>query len=591
MSAGIGPALPTDRGGLPGDDLLADLLEQLNREARQGQTPNVEALVQLHPELAVELRQLWATAQFADCFARPRLAPAATVDWQPGDPDPASKDIEDLPRRFGDFDLLEKLGQGGMGVVYKAWQRSLNRPVALKMILRGDRATPADLARFRVEVESAARLSHPNIVAVFEAGECEGLPYFSMHYVEGQTLASLLAAGPMRPRDAARLLATISRAVDAAHSQGILHRDLKPSNVLIDPQGVPHVTDFGLAKRVAATPEEVPADSGLTLSGAIVGTPAYMAPEQVSGSRGTPSAASDVYSLGVILYEMVTGRPPFQAPTPVDTLLLVLDQEPVQPRLLNPKVDPDLELICLKCLQKQSDLRYANAGELAADLEAYLNGETLSVRSGGLRGLASVLNRMLRETHHAVVLENWGLLWMWHSVTVFGMCLLTNVMFWLDVHNPLWYLLLWGGGLFVWGYIFWSLRKRGGPVLFVERQVAHVWGAAVLATISVFVVEYLLGRPVLELSPILAVIAGITFMAKAGMLSGAFYIASACLFLTAVPMALYPTCGPLMFGLVSALCFFLPGLKYHRQRLRSLRERANSSPSVPDADGKGQKGD
>jgi serine/threonine-protein kinase len=281
---------------------------------------------------------------------------------------------------------------------------------------------------------------------------------------------------------------------------------------------------------------------------------------------------------------MVTGRPPFQAPTPVDTLLLVLDQEPVQPRLLNPKVDPDLELICLKCLQKQSDLRYQSSGELAKDLEAYLNSEPLSVRSG-LLGLASLLNRMLRETHHAVVLENWGMLWMVHSATVFGMCVLTNALFWLDVKFPLWYLLLWGGGLIVWGSIFWSLRKKSGPVLFVERQVAHVWGAAVLATISVFVVEILLGLPVLKLSPILAVIAGMTFMAKAGMLSGAFYIAAACLYLTAIPMSLYPTCGPLMFGFVSALCFFLPGLKYHRQRLRSLRERAESSAAVPEGAG------
>lgn len=586
MSPPSGEPAPSGGGVFLGgrDEQLAGLLEQLNQQARQGRLPDVDALAQRHPELAEELRQLWATAQFADCFAQPRLSPPSTVNWQPESGHRNHDAQEILPRGFGDFELEEKLGQGGMGVVYKAWQRSLKRRVALKMILRGDRATPADLARFRVEAESAAHLNHPNIVAVYEAGESEGLPYFSMQYVEGQTLSSLLSAGPMRPRDAARLLATISRAVDAAHRKGILHRDLKPSNVLIDGQGVPHVTDFGLAKRVA-TPKEVPADSGLTLSGAIVGTPAYMAPEQVSGSRGTPSPASDVYSLGVILYEMVTGRPPFQAPTPVDTLLLVLDQEPVQPRLLNPKVDPDLELICLKCLQKQPDLRYANAGELADDLEAYLNGEPLSVRSGGWRGLTSVLNRMLRETHHAVVLENWGLLWMWHSVTVFGMCVLTNSMLWLDVHKPEFYLLLWGGGLFVWGSIFWSLRKKSGPVLFVERQVAHVWGAAVLATISVFVVEILLGLQALTLSPILAVIAGMTFLAKAGMLSGAFYIAAACLYLTAVPMALYPRYGPLIFGLVSALCFFLPGLKYHRQRLRSLREqtRREEEGSAPPA--------
>jgi eukaryotic-like serine/threonine-protein kinase len=562
------------------DQLLAELLEELIGAARQGQAADVEAVANRHPELADELRQLWATVRFAQQFSPQRSTLPPTLPYQP--PAPAARAA--LPRTFGDYDLLEKLGQGGMGIVYKAWQRSLKRTVALKMILRGELATPGDHARFRVEGEATAHLEHPNIVAVYEAGECEGQPYFSMRYVEGQTLAGLLTNGPLRPREAARLLGAISRAVDHAHRKDILHRDLKPSNVLIDANGQPHVTDFGLAKRVAR-PEEVdaargtvlPGAEGLTLSGAIVGTPTYMAPEQVSGSRGTPSPASDVYSLGVILYEMLTGRPPFQAPTPVDTLLLVLDQDPVRPGMLNPKVDPDLELICLKCLQKEPDLRYPSAAALAADLEAYQHGENLSVRSFGLLGLVALVNRALRETHHAVVLENWGLLWMWHSATILSMCILTNAMGeLLKVKEPLWYLILWGGGLMVWGSIFWSLRKRGGPVLFVERQVAHVWGAAVLATISVFVIEILLGLPVLKLSPMLAVIAGMTFMVKAGMLSGSFYISAACLYLTAVPMAMFPTFGPTMFGVVSALCFFIPGLKYHRQRLRSIRAQQES---------------
>jgi eukaryotic-like serine/threonine-protein kinase len=252
----------------------------------------------------------------------------------------------------------------------------------------------------------------------------------------------------------------------------------------------------------------------------------------------------------------------------------VLEQEPVRPRLLNPQVDADLEVICLQCLQKQPALRYASAANLAADLEAFVQGDALSIRTLRFGSLISLFQRTMRETHHAVVLENWGLLWMYHSAMILLICVLTTAMHWSGISVPGWYLLLWGGGLMVWGPVFWQLRKRGGPVLFVERQVAHVWAGSLAATIGLFVVELLLKLPVLTLSPILAVIAGFTFLVKAGMLSGSFYIAAAVLFLTAIPMALFPDCGPLMFGFASAVCFFVPGLKYHRQRLRGLRHAA-----------------
>src|SRR5205085_2384396 len=314
------------------------------------------------------------------------------------------------------------------------------------------------------------RLDHPNIVKVYEVGDNDGQAYFSMQFVEGTTLAGLLAKhGPLPPREAVRYLIAICRAVHRAHENGILHRDLKPSNVLIDRDGQPHVTDFGLAKRVEA-------DFSLTRSGAIVGTPSYMAPEQAAGSRGVLSQASDVYSLGAILYEMLTGRPPFQAASAVDTLMLVLEQEPLEPRLLNSKIDRELELICLKCLQKPADLRYASAEELADDLQAYLNGEPSTTRPSGL---VYFFLRMLRETHHAAVLENWGLLWMWHSLKLFLLCAVTNVMYWAGVTSHLAYLTLWGVGLVAWGAIFMALRRRSGPVTFVERQIAHAWAAGV----------------------------------------------------------------------------------------------------------------
>ncbi len=549
------------------DEQLAQLLGELSEQQRQGRPPDLTGLATRHPDLAGELRELWATMQIAEALAPPGQSGRTTVD--PPRPAPANGAAPRTPARaFGDYELLEEIGRGGMGVVYKARQTSLDRVVAVKMILRGSWASPDDLTRFRREAEAAARLHHANIVQVYEVGDFDGQPYFSMEYVEGRTLAEVAADGPLPPRDAARYLLGICRAVHHAHQAGLLHRDLKPSNVLIDNEGQPHVTDFGLAKRVAGGGD---ASGSLTQTGAIVGTPSYMAPEQAAGSRGRLSPASDVYGLGAILYELLTGRPPFRAATPFDTLMQVLDQEPVAPRLLNPKVDRELELVCLKCLQKPADLRYATAAQLGDDLQAYLNGELASIWPGGI---VHVLNRMFRETHHAPILENWGLLWMWHSLKILLICVLTVSMYWAGVASHLPYLILWTGGLIAWGFIFWQLRKRGGPVTFVERQIAHVWAAGVVGSVSIFFAEWFHGLRVLSMAPGLAILAALTFLIKAGILSGTFYVAFAVLFATGVVMAClpdHPDAQVLLFGVMSALCFFVPGLKYYRQKLRSGR--------------------
>jgi len=538
---------------------------------REGRAVDYRDLAAEHPDLADDLRELWGAVLLAEAVGiqTSSLASAAALNARPIPSSPSL--LSSGIRTFGDYELLEELGRGGMGIVYKARQISLDRIVALKMILRGDFATPADRARFKAEAEAAARLDHPHIVPVYEVGEYEGQPFFSMKYVPGTTLSKRLSAGPMTPREAAALLSKVAKAVQFAHARGVLHRDLKPSNILLDASDRPHVVDFGLAKRIGDVVNAKSSSQSLTQTGAILGTPAYLAPEQAAGSRGVIGPTVDVYALGTILYQMLTGRPPFQAASPLDTLMLVLEQDPPLPHSLNPKADRELEMIALKALQKPPELRYPSAELFAADLDAYLAGEPISARSGGF---SEILSRLFRETHHAAVLESWGLLWMWHAVVLLVLCLATNVLQLQGVATPWPYVLMWTGGLFVWGPIFWWLRHRAGPVTFVERQIAHAWGGSIVASSMLFVVEMLLGLPPLKLSPVIAIISGMVFVVKAGILSGSFYAQAAALFLTAAIMPLVPSIGHSLLGLVSAACFFVPGLKYYRQRVKSQKEAA-----------------
>jgi serine/threonine-protein kinase len=552
------------------EEQLSVLVEELSETPPGAAQERLERLAATHPDLAGHLRELFAAmlvteavAEQSTVFERGRSPADDSIVFGPAVTEPGLPrfvpGVTALPATLGDYELVEEIGRGGMGVVYRAEQKSLGRTVAIKMLLRRDLASSADLARFRSEAEAAARLDHPGIVPIFEVGEVDGLPFYSMRFIEGTTLARQLAAGPLPPRESAAILARVADAVQAAHDRGVLHRDLKPSNILIDASGRPHVSDFGLAKRLED-------DASVTHTGAILGTPCYMSPEQAAGSRGDVGPTSDVWSLGAILYQTLTGRPPFQASSPMDTLLAVLETDPPAPRTVAAGVDRDLEMIALKSLQKPQELRYASAGGLAADLRAFLAGETIAARRGGL---ADVAARLFRETHHAVVLENWGLLWMWHSVVILALSVTTDVLAWQGVTTRWPYTALWGGGLALWAPIFWALRHRTGPVTAVERQIAHVWGGSVIASVLLFWVEGLLRLDVLTLSPVLALLAGLVFFAKAGILSGVFYVQAAVLFGTALVMCLMPAYQHVIFGLVSAACFFVPGYKYFRQRLRA----------------------
>src|SRR5436309_4749792 len=278
---------------------------------------------------------------------------------------------------FGDYELLEVIGRGGQGVVYRARQKSLNRTVALKVIGLGHWATEAHLKRFRREAEAAARLDHPCIVPIHEVDEREGSCYFSMNLVEGSQLDDVAKREPMPLRRAAELIAKLARAVHYAHEHGILHRDIKPGNVLLDRNGEPHLTDFGLARLVET-------ESTVTHTMEVLGTPSYMAPEQAQGDNAAVSNATDVYGLGAVLYQLLTGHPPFAGGTTYETIKLLLDTEPRLPRVLNPKIDRDLSTICLKCLEKDPKRRYSSALALAEDLDRWLKHEPIRARRTGV---------------------------------------------------------------------------------------------------------------------------------------------------------------------------------------------------------------
>jgi WD40 repeat protein len=370
--AGRRPRLEDYLAGEGGPVLLRELLAvELAYRRSQGEQPPEDEYRARFPGQDGLLRTVFAAADRGAGSERPPTVLAAPGAAGAGGPAEALP----LPRVPG-YELLEEVGRGGMGVVYKAWQKGFNRLVAVKTVLSGAHADSEDMARFRTEAEAVARVAHPHIVQVYEVGWHEGRPFYSMEFVEGGDLAAKVRGTPQPPRQAAQLVAVLAGAMHTVHQRGVVHRDLKPSNILLTADGTPKVTDFGLAKLLVGAGAQ-------TRTGAVVGTPSYMAPEQAAGKGQAVGPAADVYALGAILYELLTGQPPFKAETPLDALQLVVSAEPVAPSRLQPKVPRDLETFCLKCLQKEPRKRYATAEDLAADLARFLADRPVRARRAG----------------------------------------------------------------------------------------------------------------------------------------------------------------------------------------------------------------
>ncbi len=364
---------PADR-----KQLLAELIAlEIDLRAECGEAVDPAEYHDRFPDAASSITTVFEASAVPS--ARPARSDPPSGPNAYGDNGSSSRDDSTAApfENFGDYELIEEIARGGMGVVYKARQKSLKRFVALKMVLSGRFASQAELERFLQEAELAANLDHPHIVPIHEIGTHDGRHYFSMKLIDGESLSRRVSGFANDPDAAARLTATIARAVHFAHQRGFLHCDLKPANILLDARGEPHVTDFGLAKRVG--------DSTMTISGAILGTPSYMAPEQASGHRSLLTSATDIYGLGAILYELLTGRPPFRTESLMETVVEVMEREPKPLREVRPSVPEGLERICLKCLEKSPKDRYASAEELAENLERYLRGEDVEGTSLGAR--------------------------------------------------------------------------------------------------------------------------------------------------------------------------------------------------------------
>ncbi len=549
------------------DDLrLAEMLDRYVDALHRRDTPSCTLVLKDNPQLVGLLRCLNSLELLAppieetapdDSSTSAAEAPTILSDAPAGSPHrPASS--PDLPREFGKYELLEEVGRGGMGVVFRARQRDLDRIVAVKMILASHLASDDEVRRFYGEARAAGGLRHPNIVGIHEVGQIDAQHYFAMDHVDGQSLAERLRQGPFDPDSAVACMTEVARAVQYLHDHGIVHRDLKPSNILLDAESTPYVTDFGLAKVFSA-------DSAQTRTGMIVGTPSYMAPEQAAGRPSDVTSRSDVYSLGAILYELLTGRPPFQHANPLDTLIEVIEGEPTLPTSLDRRIPHELELICMRCLEKDPQRRYESAAAVADDLDRFRRGEPVAAQSSSLLqrirrwgrrepALASRLAGLIAAT--TIVQVNYH----FHGVDRDFHLLVMSIF----------------GGWGVLQFLFQALLNRDE----FASAARYAWAGsdAVMLTVLLWIAEAP-SSPLLVGYPLLVAGSGMFFRVRL-----VLFTTIACLVSYAVLVASRPLEGPrhypVIFAAVLAVIGFIVAYQVYRVRVLSRYFESRRGPGM-----------
>ena len=548
-----------DANRQPDEQQLCEMLDTYVAALQSGNAAAREQWIAAHRELAQWTDNLEALDLLAADRSGPQITPAfdsfsETLPIRRPDYSGHAVDYENRgggsrdTSVFGKFELLAEAGRGGMGVVYKARQKDLDRTVALKMILSSRLASDEEVRRFQQEAKAAASLRHPSIVGIHEVGQVHGQHFFTMEYIEGRSLAKILADGPLDPERAARCLLAVARAVDYLHSHDIVHRDLKPSNILLDEQDRPYVTDFGLAKVFQSAADR-------TETGLILGTPGYMAPEQARGQSAEISPRTDVYGLGAVLYEMLTGRPPFREENQLNTLLQVLEGEPTLPSQLNRRVAADLQRICMCCLEKDPADRYRSAAALADDLERYLRHEPLEVRPANMR------QRLLRWSRRNPALVG-------HGAGLLLTALIVQVKYLLSGHGIVLHLQIMGV-LGVWlllSCIFQAMLRR-------DVEIARfAWASVnvVLLTVALYLSGVPLG-PLLIGYPLLVTASGLWFRVRLVWFTTILSLVSYTGLMWSRPeeLSAQPVHYPLIFAAVLTVLGFIVAYQIHRVRVLS----------------------